>query len=190
MTERERDQGSNDKPREPDHGWYVEFSRGWWRRCLGPNKDQKESSKSSGMYHGSVTDEQARELEKIVSDYLTKGDQPPRLTAYGMRDFIARAIGYWKSEPGLKAKEEVAELTAMIERPTARSAGTASVDLTKLDVMKLYDEAFESTFPTLHGEPPTVPVLQVMALREFARRLVGTPQSASEASPTQNGDSK
>jgi hypothetical protein len=64
---------------------------------------------------------------------------------------------------------------------SARSAGTASVDLTKLDVMKLYDEAFESTFPTLHGEPPTVPVLQVMALREFARRLVGTPQSASEA---------
>lgn len=61
---------------EPNNGWWIEFRRGWWARCLGPNKDCKERGETSATYHGSVTEEDAKELEKRVGDFLGKRGWP------------------------------------------------------------------------------------------------------------------
>lgn len=55
------------------------------------------------------------------------------------------------------------------------------MNLPDVDLLKLYDEAFKSVFPDLPGQKAEPPVLQIMALREFARRLLA---SSSIASPT------
>lgn len=99
---------------EQRSGWWIEFKRGWWLRSNPPHQDHIERGQGSGHYSGNVTEEQAKALEKIVNDYLTSGDQPPRLTAYGMREFIGRAIAYWKSQPGERAEKEAAEMAAML----------------------------------------------------------------------------
>lgn len=99
---------------EQRSGWWIEFKRGWWMRSNPPHQAHTESGEGSSHYSGAVTEEQAKELEKIVSDYLERGVQPPRFTAHGMREFIGRAIVYWKSQPGERAEKEAAEMDAML----------------------------------------------------------------------------
>jgi hypothetical protein len=64
------------KGERANYGWWVEFKRGWWARCLGPNKDRKDTGQTSGHYHGSVTEAEAIELERRINDFLGRKGWP------------------------------------------------------------------------------------------------------------------
>lgn len=56
-------------------GYFVEFKRGWWTQERG--KDARHEN-GPARYRGSVTEEQAKELERIVYAYLDSLDDPAR----------------------------------------------------------------------------------------------------------------
>lgn len=111
---------------EPKTGYWIEFNRGWWSRN-GADNGLKRSEQSVGLYHGSVTEEQAKQLEALVRDFLDGKDDSPRLTAIGARGFIERLLTFWRKQDGAHAKEQVAELAAMVARSETAALTTDQI---------------------------------------------------------------
>lgn len=99
-------------------GYFVEFKRGWHTKADGHKAIHEPQA---GIYDGSITQEKAVELERIVRDYLESKDDSPRLTAFGARGFVERLLSFWKRQSGEHAAQQVVELQAMLPSPATSS---------------------------------------------------------------------